>query len=805
MAFSSGGYLPANWMPGTLVVGLLGLTIALARIYPRRPRQLSLLVIGLFGLYALWVTLSLIWAESLTRAWLEGARTFSFLILLVLALVFLTDAKARTTFRYLLLLSVLVLVGVATFRLWSTGNISLMFEEGRFAYPTSYPNSAAALYLISFWPLMWLASGGEERSFVRGAALGLATAVLGYAILTQSRGAIWSLGVTVLIMFVISPARMRLLLYLVVPALLLFYEYPALNQYWAKGPEAIGGGLGARTIFVAALVAGLVGLVLALLERWIHVSSRMKLTFGIVIALIVIGGASYGITVGTANVGGPWSWTTRSWNEFTGQSNTQSESEMTNRVAYFSSAGRVSIWKVAWTEFVQHPVIGVGADNFVFEYDRLRTKSYYKPQQAHSIELQVLSETGLVGGVLAFGAMILALGAIIWVRFSAGWAKARERWLTKPNTEPPAVEETGRHLLPRPSRWGDNPAAYGWEIALVGAIMYWLIHASVDWLWQTAGVAIPVLLFLAAGVASVDAKAEIVWPRWNRWLRFPASGKRLSNEQPEYEMSSEKSHEQQFMTTRRTERHLPRIEKRNRKWHSRQSRDAMLQPPGPLSRNIRWAMVIVSALLVLGVGLPYLSIKYTESAVSIGSNDTAKSIGRTTDAHWLQPFDSSPFSARASIYTSSAAAAMEAHVANATLDYLSLAISSYDDAISKEPADWSLRYQASVAVINLMLAKDYSTSTDPRVDHNALVSEIPGLVDWSALADTSLTSVSGGLPSGVAAAYLAADKRASEYRDMTESQLAQLANQHLAAAKARNPLASQIEAAASLVQKLRGI
>ena len=49
-------------------------------------------------------------------------------------------------------------------------------------------------------------------------------------------------------MFIISPARLRLLFYLLVPALLMVYEFPNLNRYWLEGPDAVGGGLGARTL-----------------------------------------------------------------------------------------------------------------------------------------------------------------------------------------------------------------------------------------------------------------------------------------------------------------------------------------------------------------------------------------------------------------------------------------------------------------------------------------------------------------------------------------------------------------------------
>jgi len=232
--------MPRQWLPGLLALGFFGLVVAALVVYPRRPRQLSLAVLCLFGLYSVWVAMSAFWADSATRVWFESARTFGFVLVFALALLFLTVRHARRAFRYFLMAAIFGLLAVCVWRLWSTADIAGLFIENRLSYPVSYPNNAAALYLIAFWPLMWLASGPEERAPVRGVALGLATGLLGMAIMTQSRGAIWSLGITLVIMFIVSPARIRTLLYLLVPALLMVYEFPNLNRYWLEGPQAVG-------------------------------------------------------------------------------------------------------------------------------------------------------------------------------------------------------------------------------------------------------------------------------------------------------------------------------------------------------------------------------------------------------------------------------------------------------------------------------------------------------------------------------------------------------------------------------------
>ena len=109
-----------------------------------------------------------------------------------------------------------------------------------------------------------------------------------------------------------------------------------------------------------------------------------------------------------------------------------------------SSSGRVDIWKVAWQEFEGAPVLGVGADNFVFQYDRLRTAETYKPQQAHSLELQVLGETGIVGGIFAFGGILLAFGGLALATLHGRMARGANR---RGCSEPP---RTGSAEPPEP-------------------------------------------------------------------------------------------------------------------------------------------------------------------------------------------------------------------------------------------------------------------------------------------------------------------------------------------------------------------
>lgn len=742
-AFSSGGFQPRQWLPAAMVLGLFGLVVSLVIAYPRRPGRVSLAVLAFFALYLLWVALSALWAESTTRVWLEATRTCMYLLVLALTLVFLTHRDARKVFRYLLMAAAFVLLAACVWRLWSAHSTAALFIENRFSYPVNYPNNAAALFVIGFWPLIWLAAGPEERAPVRGLALGLATGLLGLTVMTQSRGAIWSLALTVVVTFLVSPARLRTLLYLIVPGLLLVYQFPYLNRYWLEGSGAVGGALGARTLLVASIVAAVVGTLAAFVERrilagaWVK-TVRLKPILGGIFLVGTVAAVLYGAITLTSDAGGPLKWISQTWQQFSGQGRVQSQDDSNTRFAMLSSSGRVGIWQVAWKEFESAPVLGVGADNFIFEHDRLRTTEIYKPQHAHSIELQVLGETGVIGGVFAFGGILLALGSIMWPRCCVGWRGARATWLRRPNSR---SSDNGMHSDVQ--RWDGDPISYGWEMALLVGVVYWIVHASVDWLWQMAGVSIPVMLFVAAGVARTDARAGIERP----------------------------------------------------------------SSPEGLTWRFQAPLAVLSLLLIVAAGLPYLSLQYQRSALALAKSDGVRAIERAESARWLQPTDPGPYKTQGSIYTSAAVSAASLGAddrAGAVLDNLSLSIASYQDAIAEEPADWSLHYQAGVQTINLLLAMEYAAGRHPDLDYPAMISAAPGLEDWSALAGATAPHAPPGRAAGSLAADSPAQVTATYYRSLSGVELSHLALTFLGDAKERNPLASQVSEGISIVRRIQG-
>ncbi len=122
---------------------------------------------------------------------------------------------------------------------------------------------------------------------------------------------------------------------------------------------------------------------------------------------------------------------------------------------------------MALHEFSLHPLAGIGQDNFATGYTRLRHTGE-EPRWVHSIELRLLTHTGLVGALL----FALFLLAVLLATLRARGRSAPER------------VTAGILLLP---------------------LVVWLVQGSIDWFWEYPALSVPALGFAAATTALTAA------------------------------------------------------------------------------------------------------------------------------------------------------------------------------------------------------------------------------------------------------------------------------------------------------------
>lgn len=463
------GFEPTVWYPTALfLLVLLVLTVVVAP--PRRAERSRLITVSLvlYGLFCVWSYLGIAWADAPGSAW-EGANRVLLYGLAIAIVVLRPWTRGAATIAFglvggaLTAIALFVLIGGAI-----DADPSDLLQEGRLGEPAGYVNATAGLWLIGMWPLLALALRRSLPLALRALSIGAATLLMQSAFLSQSRGAAIALAAAVVVYVALSTRRWPALLVLAPPVVVTYFTFDTLAAVRdaptiAALAPAFDSAVQAILIGAAiATVVAAVGLLAARrTEPWVE--RRPGLSRGGDLALLAIAGL---LALGAlAAIGNPADWADERWQDFknTGYSEVN-DSE--NRFTGSLGSGRYDFYRVAFDQFEEHPLIGVGQDNFANEYLQ-RREGGEAPRHPHSLVLRMLSQAGLIGSALFFGAVALLL--------AAGW-RARQR-----------LRDVG----------DDATLAVGGIVTFVA----WFVQAAGDWLWV-----FPALGILAFGLLGIAAR-----------------------------------------------------------------------------------------------------------------------------------------------------------------------------------------------------------------------------------------------------------------------------------------------------------
>ena len=460
-----------GWYPATvLLFALLIAAVIAVPPVPPIPRPV-LFALALLGAFTLWSYLSITWAEQQGVAWDGANRTALYLLVFALFSLWPMTARAGMVLLGALGLGIAGLGLVELLKADASAEPLLYFIGARFAEPAGYINANVALWTIGLWPCLFLASAREVNPVLRGLALGGAGLLGCLALLGQSRGWVLAVPLAALLFVAIVPDRARALAALASVAVAVFAaKGPLLAVHDSFTDAGFDGLLAEATTTIVLLAAGLavLGLLAALVDRRVRLTGAQSRTVNraAVAALVaVVLGAGAAAVVATGN---PATELSDAWKTFKDVG--EAEDAGGSR---FSTVGtnRYDFWTVAWDLFREQPLTGIGSENFQQDY-LARAKSTEQPRYPHSLQLGILSQTGLVGALLLAAALLAASFAALNVRRRAG-------------REAAAVA-----------------AAAG---ALFG---YWLLHASVDWFWEFPALTAPA--FAALGLAGAVGRREVV-------------------------------------------------------------------------------------------------------------------------------------------------------------------------------------------------------------------------------------------------------------------------------------------------------
>jgi hypothetical protein len=477
---AEGGYAPTAWYPGAALFLVLFLAVlTLGARQATGPSKWSRRAVLLFAAFTIWCFLSIVWAGVQGDAWDGANRTL--LYFTVYATFALVRWRARIAGVFLALFAIeTALIGATAL---ATEDVSA-FIDGRLAAPTGYANATAALFFAAFWPAVALAARPEVHWAARGALLATGGLLVQLAVLAQSRGSVVAGVVALAVYVLISERRLRAILMLAPIAAVTLASLDPLLSVFASGSgvelkNAIAAEQRALALATAALLA--MGALIGILDRpgafdvrrrpQVHRRAALALAVGAVVAALATAAVGTGL------------WSVRDRSEGSGPTSPLA----TTRFGGVET-GRFDIWRVAGETFVDHPVLGVGVDNFAVDFVRER-RTYEEPLYPHSLVLRAFSQTGFLGGCLFLAFTAAALIAAL--------------------------------RLPRRSGGLTNTVAAG----SIASAVYWLVHGSLDWLWEIPALAAAglALLGLASGLGPHPSDRRLSLPFRALWARAAAA------------------------------------------------------------------------------------------------------------------------------------------------------------------------------------------------------------------------------------------------------------------------------------------
>jgi hypothetical protein len=447
---ATGSTAAPDWLPYAFLAGLLAAVVLFSGT-AARPFGRELWALAAFVALAGWAAISISWSAVPGLARDEALLTLFYGLVFLVPLLTLKTASDRLFASAAVAASSGILAVADGIVLRFGSDQSDHFYSGRLSFPISYPNAQAAVFLIGFWPAVVLASQRGRGLVARALAMAAATAISAGWLTAQSKGGVIAITVSAVLVFALSPLRLRLLPPVLLAAGMTAAAYSPLTAPFRTNSASDVRGAGSA-ILILSVVGAVIGLVYALADRRLHLGPRGVRAAGVAAVALFVAALAVGVAIFFGRVYHE-GWFGDQWRAFKHAPSSNVSSHLLALGSY-----RYDIWRVALDEFADHPLAGIGSRGFGPAYLEKR-RSPDTPVRAHSVELDALSELGIVGFALLVTVFVLPWPPIL--------SRMRAR----------------------------DPAA---TAAFAGGA-YWLVHATADWIWTVPACGIPFWLLLGAG------------------------------------------------------------------------------------------------------------------------------------------------------------------------------------------------------------------------------------------------------------------------------------------------------------------
>src|SRR5919112_5072817 len=469
---NAGLYRDELWLPVAAgILALLFVTLFVRGFYRDLP-PVGILLVGLLAVLVAVKGLSMVWTISETETIKEVLRSSMYLATFLMALAALTSGRQVGSLIDASVAMIAAVAGHGLLQKISPVEYPVRSLDGvRMDSTLQYSNTTAVI--LGMGVILAPARMSRLRNFVvRGLYTAITLSFFVALYLTVSRGGIGSLGIGLILLFVITSGRLKMfadLILLALPGAWLWWQMQSLPGLLGTGvsrQQKIADGILFRNDLVLALIVAFVlQAAYTILMNRHQLSPVLRRRLGI---LVVAGGVlamSVGALVVVERYGGPG----QAYSTLLGSTNETGNAGQ--RLASLDISSRGDYWRVAWTAWKERPLTGTGAGTFQYTWleDRPGLKGV---RQAHNVYLEQGTETGLFAFLALLGFVVVLVGYT-----------GRAAWRSGPQGE--------RRLL---------------LAGLGSALMVYLVSSAFEWHWYLP--ASTLFFFILAAVAVKFASRE---------------------------------------------------------------------------------------------------------------------------------------------------------------------------------------------------------------------------------------------------------------------------------------------------------
>jgi hypothetical protein len=481
------------WLPvANGILALLLVTVLVRDYYADVPQAAWIMVAFLAALVAI-KGISMAWSISETETIHEVVRSSMYLAVFVMALGALTSPRQVAPLTDVAVLMVAAVAGYGLLQKINPVEYPIDSLDGvRIDSTLEYVNTTATI--IGMGVALALARMTTVRNaLLRGIYAALTLAFLVALYLTVSRGGIGSLGVGMIVLFVLTEKRLQTLgnlLLLSVPGAWLLWRIRDLEGFmntYLSDKQRMVLGTTFRDDLVISLVAAFVlqaGFTL-LANRYelMPFGRRVLGTLVVGVTVLVIGAGAFAAVNGYGGIGKTYE---------TLVNNPYQPEDVGQRFTSLDMGFREDYWSVGWEAWKEHPLTGTGAGTFKYTWLQNRPNTQ-GVQQVHNLYLEQGTETGVFAFLALAGFVVTFVGYLA----RATWRSRGER----------------RLLL----------------TGLMSALVVYLVSSFLEWHWYIPGSTL--FFFFLAGITVKFACSE-EWVAPEVEVR-PADGGSSPDERPQ--------------------------------------------------------------------------------------------------------------------------------------------------------------------------------------------------------------------------------------------------------------------------------